>query len=109
MAPEQVRGHNYDTKVDIWSLGIVCLELAEGEPPYLHATQMKALFYIWNRPSPRFGDEGKWSGEFKEFLGRALRKDPEERPTAGELLSDPFIEKYAGVEKEEFGRIVWDR
>jgi p21-activated kinase 1 len=35
MAPELIRGQEYSTNIDIWSLGIALLEMAEGQPPYI--------------------------------------------------------------------------
>ncbi len=35
MAPEMIKGdQRYDAKVDVWSLGIFAIELAESVPPY---------------------------------------------------------------------------
>jgi len=91
MAPELVTGSEYDVKVDIWSLGIVGLELAEGEPPYLRENPMKALYLISTGPSPTLKEKEKFSPEFIDFIESCLNKDPRIRPTCEELLGHPFI------------------
>ena len=72
MAPELIRGVGYDCKVDIWSLGITALEMADGEPPYYHDAPLKALLKIHTSPSPKPQHPEQWSAEFNGFLAKAL-------------------------------------
>lgn len=75
MAPELIKGGGYTSKVDIWSLGITALEMANGEPPYFHLPPLKALMLIHTQPPPKVIEPSKWSDDFIDFLEKALRLD----------------------------------
>lgn len=49
MAPEILLNQDYDTKVDMWSLGITCLELACGKPPFAEYDPMTVSSYYNHR------------------------------------------------------------
>jgi len=91
MAPELIRGMDYGTAVDIWSLGIAAIEMAEGEPPYLDFPPLRALFLIATHGSPQLKEPEKWSDTFKSFLSCCLEQDPAKRATATQLLEHPFL------------------
>ena len=93
MAPEVIKSQPYSYQVDIWSLGVMCRELAEGEPPYVDSPPMKALFLIANNGICEIRDKEARSKEFLDFLDLCLNMDPEKRPTAEALLKHPFISK----------------
>lgn len=85
-APEVIQEIGYDVKADLWSLGITAIEMAEGKPPYSNIHPMRAIFMIPSRPPPKLSEPDNWGKDFNEFIGRCLTKNPENRPTASELL-----------------------
>jgi len=92
MAPELIRGHDYGQKVDIWSLGIMLREMIEGEPPYMEFPPLRALFLITTKGIPPLNNEQKYTPQLVKFYNRCLEKEVEKRPTAEELLTDPFMD-----------------
>lgn len=105
MAPELIRGQEYDSKVDIWSLGITAIEMAEGEPPLLNEPPLRALLLITTNKSPTLNNKRvRWSQEFNHFVEQCLHIPPEKRASADQLLLHPFIQK--SCDQEQFSKFA---
>ncbi|KND01415.1 STE/STE20/YSK protein kinase [Spizellomyces punctatus DAOM BR117] len=97
MAPEVILRSAYNSKADIWSLGITAWELAKGLPPHANIHPMRVLFMIPQQSSPVLGSS--FSAEFRDFVAQCLAKRPSQRPTASDLLSHPFIRNAPHVSR----------
>ncbi|CAF1168598.1 unnamed protein product [Adineta steineri] len=106
IAPEVIlamENGQYDGKVDIWSLGITCIELAERKPPLFNMNPMSALYHIAQNEPPTLmmnsenlqpnsnGTPCVYTNDFITFIAMCLQKNPNDRPIPSELLKTSFI------------------
>eukprot|EP00899_Mesostigma_viride_P015543 jgi/Mesvir1/23990/Mv10747-RA.2 len=104
MAPEVMEQlHAYDTRADIWSFGITCLELAHGHAPFSKYPPMKVLLMTLQNAPPSLdmepGDKDRFSKAFREVVGMCLQKNPAKRPSAEKLLKHSF---FKGAKSPEY-------
>ena len=90
LAPEQARGEPATSASDRYALGVVAFELLTGRRPFAGDTPVTEAFAHINAevPSAERLEPGLPAG-VDAVLGRALAKDPSERPaTSAELVED---------------------
>lgn len=93
VAPEVLNGE-YDEKCDVWSIGIITYCLLCGSPPFV-SNDREEVFYKIQNETLHF-NHSKYefvSKEAKEFIVKALQKNPKKRPTAQGLLRDKWLER----------------
>mmetsp|Transcript_22310 Transcript_22310/g.67062 ORF Transcript_22310/g.67062 Transcript_22310/m.67062 type:complete len:2536 (-) Transcript_22310:70-7677(-) len=97
MAPEVILCETdavdaYDARCDVWSLGIVGIELAEGAPPLVGTPPLKALLMIPKSKPPTLNPKiAKWSQQFQAFLTHCLVKEAADRPRCMAALQHNFM------------------
>ena len=93
VAPEVLaRDCRYDTKVDMWSAGVVLYMLLAGSPPFYSSTLQGILQRIESGEISLSGPAwGRVTPEAKDFVRALLTKDPERRLSAEEAMAHPWM------------------
>jgi mitogen-activated protein kinase kinase 1 len=117
MSPERLQGTHYSVQSDIWSLGLSLVEMAIGmypiPPPELQTLDailtndgnqslanqtiieprsmaiFELLDYIVNEPPPKL-EHPSFTPNFKDFVDRCLKKNPDERADLKTLMVTTF-------------------
>ncbi|XP_027136883.1 calcium/calmodulin-dependent protein kinase type 1D isoform X1 [Larimichthys crocea] len=91
LAPEVLTQGTYDAKSDIWSVGCILYELCTQLLAFSAETPVNLIPKIISGPAPRLPDN--YSSELRDLLADMLKKDPNLRPTALEILGRPIALK----------------
>ena len=90
-APEVLLGHPYNSKVDIWSLGVLAFLLLDGSLPY--NPESENLIEQIEEGEPCYHDmEMKVSREGVDFVRTLLQKEEERRPSVDEALRHKWFQ-----------------
>jgi len=108
MAPEIIRKEKFNHKADIWSLGITIIEMVQGRPPNTDINSIEKLPLLAERDPPKLLNPKNWSAGFQMFLSLCLQKDVHSRPSAVDLLTDPFMLPSTVAGKECMQDIIFD-
>ena len=103
MAPERIQGAKYSIKSDVWSVGLMLMELAIGRFPFDHSdstagdrgsAQMGGILDLLQQivlePAPKLPESDAFPPYLHDMIGKCLLKDPNERPTPRQLYVSRF-------------------
>lgn len=99
MSPEMAQGQEYDHRVDVWAMGFLLYEMLLGYSPFSTAgTELETKRRIINM---QFDYGGGFNPGSRALLQQILKKDPEERLTLLDTLSNAWLVSLVGEEAEE--------
>lgn len=90
MAPDIFTNQQYNSRVDLWSLGAITYELIVGRPPF-YSTNSRQLFQEINKGKYSFPQQLRTSIEAIGFINKLLQFNPDNRMNWDDIKTHPFI------------------
>jgi serine/threonine protein kinase len=103
VAPEILLDELYNSKVDMWSLGVISFLLISGHLPFDHPYDENEIIKKIIHSAPNMKTE-KWmnvSEEAKDFISNLLSKAPEKRMFIRDILLHEWIQKFSTLNLSE--------
>ncbi|KAJ1281202.1 hypothetical protein BS78_04G289700 [Paspalum vaginatum] len=91
MAPEVAKAKPHGPPADIWSLGCTVLEMLTGKVPYPDMEWTYALLKIGRGIPPEIPNT--LSEDAHDFIKKCVQANPNDRPSAAQLLEHPFVQR----------------
>ena len=95
MSPERLSSLRYTSKADIWSIGVILLEMMAGSYPFGNnpkfidlLEELKRVDHFIESLIPK----EEYSPELVSLVKACLSSSPDKRPTAAEILINPIFE-----------------
>ena len=109
ISPEILKKVDYGNKVDVWSSGVVTYVLLSGRPPFFGQNQDACYRSILD-DKLSFEDDEIWndvSDTAKDFLKKALQKNPDDRLSSQDALNHPWLSNTnnRGVSERKLNKV----
>lgn len=98
MSPERLDGQDYNASSDIWSVGVLMMELYEQRYPFREAssTHVDLSIEFQSIDIDKYLMKTGYPKVMAEFLSSTLQRNPQDRPEASALLQSEWF-KYMGI------------
>ena len=90
-APELYEKKDYTKKTDIWYLGATFFQLMTFNFPFKGKNDEEIMESILKDEKNEYNHN--YRSEIKDLINSMISKDPEERPSAADILLSPFLKK----------------
>lgn len=92
MAPEMVCRRQYDSRVDLWSVGVILYEALFGRAPFASKSYTELVEKIRSNQPIELPPGARVSKDCRDLLLRLLERNPDARITFAEFFNHPFVD-----------------